>query len=156
MKPSEWGGTLLSQLVVLMIMSVVLSTGLPATFSLIDAQARRNALIELQSAIALARATSAEKGVYSVIDFNSDGSSFSLGLDYRPYSSPPAIETSLKTVKLTNGISFSTSGSLNFNSQGFLVDGTGNPTSVSFSITKGSDSFQEVTVYPTGWVEVNL
>ena len=118
---------------------------------------KRNAEMLFIEDIRLAQAISVEQGCQGVMTISEDGTRYSFGCDYIPYSeeSPPVMDTQSFARNLPSGVQISADGLIMFNSRGQAIDENGalNTRLITLSVTRSGEAsaFNTGTLRATGF-----
>lgn len=152
---SSRGFTLIELLIVVVMTSVLARIAYPSFAELRRSFVRNSMKQQLESDVHRVRTEAMRQGVRALLSTSGDGSSYSIGFDYAPYSSPVAIDAGsvIVTRRVANGFSLTVSQPLMFDSRGYGVDADGAPDVATYSLSDGTETFLSATVYPTGLIE---
>ncbi len=147
----ERGFSLADLLVTITICGLIAATAIPQYRDVTAVLARDAAVKQLDFDVRRAKADAVAQGVRTVLTIASDDSSYTVGVDRVPFSSPPVADEVITNGKLPYSTKVSTTNNrLVFDSRGFLVDDNGNPITGLLTFTQNGATFATGTVYSTG------
>lgn len=152
---AEAGFTVVELGVCVTILSVLLLAGIPAVLELRASTERYDGKLQLESAIKRTRAEALSNGARALLRTSRDGESYSIGLDFLPYSSAPSEDTISSFENLPRGVSLALDRALIFNSAGTLIAPNGDAGSVRFSLSQDGHDFCSGTVFSTGLLDMS-
>ena len=150
---SEKAFTLLEVLATLGFLAILQFIAVPAYLELTYSFHKRDALQNLRGDIRRAREEAVMSGARVVIEPNADSSQYKVGIDRYPYGASPVIEEELFSRNLPSETTINLSGDFIFNPKGFLIQNSGAPVSVTYTLTHRGNQFTQGIVYSTGSIE---
>ncbi len=150
------GYTVFELVITLALIGLILAGLTPKLSQLLNSMDRNKAIQQVEFDLRRARIEAVSQGVRSIVNIQSDGKAYTVGLDYVPFSSTNTADSTLLTAKLPNKITISCSEPLIFNSRGFLVNTEGNPVSRTIAIKSNDVPFGAATISPSGAYEFNF
>jgi prepilin-type N-terminal cleavage/methylation domain-containing protein len=155
MRPnSSRGFSVFELLVALGILSIISATAVPATRSMRISVERGEALNQLEFDLRRIRTEAVATGLLAVFRINPDGKTYTTGFDLLPYASPPAIEEVAFSSKLPNSVSLTSATAVYFDSRGFLVNASSDPTTCEIILSSEGSNYAHIFVTPTGALDV--
>ena len=88
---------------------------------------RRQAIVQFQSDLQYTRAKATEHGARAILDLQSGGTNYTIGIDSPPYSDPATADQVYNSKNFDGEVTATTSRTIMFDSRGFLVDINGDP-----------------------------
>jgi prepilin-type N-terminal cleavage/methylation domain-containing protein len=149
---TELGFTLAEVLIVISLMSILALIGVSSMPDLQESQRRGLARHILENEIASTKALGAAEGGRAILVFDASGNSYTVGLDYPPYSATAASDVVRFARNLPPGVTGISNQAIIFDSRGFLIDVSGDLTNTTVSLWDQSGNFAAGTIYPTGYV----
>lgn len=151
---NEFGFSLMELTVVLAVAALVVLQAMPALVDMQFGIDQASARDILEYDISRAKSEAVSSGARVIVNMNTDGSGYTVGLDRAPVADPPAIEEIIFTRTLPNEVflNFSDEVKIMFDSRGLLVDEFGEPTSLEASLAQHGYDFSPVFIYPVGRV----
>lgn len=144
---------LLTCVALLGILALIASANLNELLVSIYSTSARN---ELEADVSRARAEALAEGARAIITISADSKSYTVGLDYMPFSDPPVSEVTLFERELPNTISVIANQTIIFDSRGYLITSDGDITSTDVTLNAAGTPFADGTIYPTGALEYVL
>ena len=154
---SERGVTLMDFLVTLSIFLILTSVGVTHLPEFIESFEKKNAKEQVQGDLTLAKVKAVNEGARAILSISSDGSVYTLGLDYLPLStdSPPAVDEVVFTRALPRRVSVSVDQTLIYNTRGMVVDESSDLTTTTLTLNYRDTAFMTLTIYPTGSFDID-
>lgn len=145
------GFSVVEMLVTMTVFGIMVATAIPRYGLMAKSFARDSAVKQVDFGVRRAKAEAVANGVRSIVDFSADGSTYTVGIDKLPFSSPPVADQIIINEQLPSGTTANTSTTrLVFDSRGFLVDDSGNPITGSVTFRQAGSTFATGTIYSTG------
>jgi len=141
-------------LIVLGIISIVGMSAVPASRAMKASVERGEALNQLEFDLRRIRTEAVAAGLLSVFQISNDGKSYTAGFDLLPYASPPQIEEVVFGNDLPNTITVTADQGIYFDSRGFLINDTSDPTTSEVTILSDGNPYAQIFVTPTGALDV--
>lgn len=132
---------------------VLLAIGVTGWSQTLGAFNRSSTISLLVSDIQRAKSEAITNGGRGHFEFLNATNTYRFVMDYPPYDTPLATEHVVFTGELPNGITVEPSQPLLFNSRGFIIDTSGDISSLTLNISQNDEPFESMTVYPTGRVD---
>jgi len=151
---SSKGFSIFELLIALSILSIIGLSAVPATRAMQSSVERGEALHQLEFDLRRIRTEAVATGLLSVFRVNADGNSYTAGFDLLPYGTPPAIEEEAFSGDLPTTIGLSSVAPIYFDSRGFLVNGTSDPTSNEVILSSDGTIYAHIFITPTGALDV--
>ncbi|NMC64512.1 MAG: hypothetical protein GYA55_15205 [SAR324 cluster bacterium] len=142
--------TLIEMLVTVLLLFVLAYTASSNVPELIQSFGRKNAKQEIDSDLRRARSEATKEGTRVVFEFINGGASYRVGFDYLPYSNPAVADKYIFQQNLSNDVTVSTSAPVIFDSRGYLIDASGDPTTVDIELRQDGAVFKTGTIFATG------
>jgi Tfp pilus assembly protein FimT len=149
------GFSVIESIIVIAITAILVSTALPDFVAISASFNRREALEIFVADLRRARLEAVAGGARVIVDVNTSGDGYTVGIDRIPYSSTQTPDASLFVRNLPSNINIGTVSQLIFDSRGYLVNATGIPTSLTASLDFNGSSYSTVSAYSSGTFKVN-
>jgi len=144
---------LVELLIVLLILTVILALAAPGVLAVINSYQRLTVQQQFRADVRRAKSEAILRGTRGILEVNPSGGEYSFGFDFIPYASPPELDMNSFVRRLPYGVTITPADTLIFDARGYLVDGSGNFTTQSYSLVQNGTSYTSATVYPTGAIE---
>ena len=150
---SQLGFSLIEFLTVIAIMSIVFAFAVPSFREMELSMDRGRSVRQLEADIRKVQGIGLSRGLRAILQFDSTGSSYSVGLDYAPYSETGVADEILERGELPSTVSMMTSASpIIFDSRGYLINHEGNFTSVELYLRQDGAVFLSGHIPPNGFL----
>ena len=146
------GMTLLEVLVVLALLGITTASMAGGLVEWRASLNRKEARSFLEFDIKRMRSEATGRGSRVLLTINEAGTAYEVGVDYAPFSDPPAQDLLLFTRVLPRDITIASAQTLMFDSRGFLVDSGGTPATAGVSVNEHDEPFFVAQVFPTGYI----
>lgn len=157
MQPSlladERGFGLLEVLVTLFISLYVLASALIGQSQLTSSFNRAISLKQLEGDLRRGRSEAVAAGARAVVTVSADGTGYTLGLDYAPYSDPAASDEVLLQSNLPLGVTLVTTQPITFDPRGYSIEADGSAQTVVANLAQRGDQFATGTLFAAGYFE---
>lgn len=152
-RAGEEGFSMLELFLICAVLGILASVGVGQFGSLMDSFNRHSALQQFRVDVSRFKSEAQAKGARGVVKLLSGGTRYTFGLDYIPVNDPHAADEIKVNRELTYGLSLALSSPLIFNSRGEVITEDNVLTSVSFTLSKGGDTFCNGTIFAGGFVD---
>ena len=159
----KWGGrallsdsrgfSMIEILVTISIVSLLCSLAVPNMIKMSREASRGNAQDQVAFDINRARNEAMSTGARVLFILTNNGSQYSLGSDYLPYSDTQIPDSTISSAKLPSGVTIISSRVISFDSRGFLVDNFGNPVTATIDFNCDGVKFGHASISPTGYYQ---
>lgn len=152
-KLDERGFTLPELVVVVGVIGIVVGAFVLSFIGFKDSFNRTQAKYQFESDIRRARNEAVSAGGRAIVRIASPYRSYSIGIDYYPFSGTNTADKTLFSRTLPDGMTVTSSQPLIFDSRGYLVDSSGSPASSTVRMSSKTEAnFFQATVYSTGGI----
>lgn len=154
LRRDQQGAGILDVVVTMVIFFAAIAIALPDQGGLRDSLNRGIAVKQFQADIRRARSEAVSAGARSVIEISPDGTTYEVGLDYLPYSNPPASDVRSYRVILPLGITLTSTATITFDPRGYSIDGTtGDSAQVNALLQEDGSTYATGTIFAAGFID---
>lgn len=146
------GFTLIEMMATVSLLGILMLVAVPEAISMYNSVNRNSARKSVISSVNQAKSIAQREGAIAIYETLDGGTTYRLGVDRFPYSTPPVIEEVISTGKFPVSLSVPLISKVFFDSRGYLVDSSGSLTTKSFSLKENSSSVTSFTVYASGMI----
>ena len=149
---SAGGMTLIELLVVLVLLVIMTATMIGGLAEWRASLNRREVRSILAFDVKRMRSEAAGRGSRIILSIAASGTEYDIGVDYAPFSDPPAGDELLYKRVLPANITAFSAQTIMFDPRGFQIDSSGEPASSSVTFSEHSVQFCSTQIYPTGYM----
>lgn len=151
---SSSGFSLLEFLVTVTVFSLLTALAVPNLLDLSNSFARANAVKQLSFDINRTKSEALGQGARAILAINGD--SYTIGMDYLPYSSSGAADEILYRQVLPEHVTAESAQPVIFNPRGFLIDTSGSSTNTTISLTHRTEPYSALQVRAAGSINIEI
>jgi len=140
-------------MVVIALLAILTAVGVLNYSEFKDSFDRSNSLKQIEFDIRRAKAFAVKEGTRGILAPLNNGSSYSFGYDYLPFTVPAVADNQIFLQNLPGKVTVDFDSPLIFDSRGYLIDDFGALVTQKIELSQNGIQFAALEIFPTGAIE---